>query len=242
MNFCTASGLSSLGTSLGLSNTTGYTPYLPVLALSVATKWFHLCQINHAFGFITSDWFLIVVAILTAVDLIVDLIPGVSTGWHTVHTVVTPFVGGFVAAATTSGSLLPGLSAQNVPFSIHAIPASISGISYTALAAGVSQAGLASTGLMFLAGFVLAGLVQLHRTGGRAIANVGHVFTLGISNVVISIIEDIMAVVGIILSFLAPVLMLIIVAIVVLFILFTFKYVLRGLRFLRGRRGQKSTA
>jgi uncharacterized protein DUF4126 len=242
MNFCTASGLSSLGTSLGLSNTTGYTPYLPVLALTVATKWFHLCQINPSFGFITSDWFLIVVAILTAVDLAVDLIPGVSSGWHTVHVVVTPFVGGFVAAATTSSNLLPGLSAQSIPFSLNGVSANISGTGSLALAAGTSQAEIASTALMFLAGFVLAGLVQLHRTGGRAIANIGHVFTLGISNVVISIVEDIMAVVGIILSFLAPVLMLIVVAIVVLFIIFTFKYVLRGLRFLRGKRGQKSTA
>ncbi len=242
MNFCTASGLSSLGTSLGLSSTTGYTPYLPVLALSVATKWFHLCQINPSFGFITSDWFLIVMAVLTAIDLIVDLIPGVSTGWHTVHTVITPFIGGFVAAATTSGSLLPGLSAQSIPFSLHGTPASNSGLNYIGFAAGASQVGLPSTVLMFLAGFVLAALVQLHRTGGRAIANVGHIFTLGLSNVVISIIEDIMAIVGVILSFFAPVLMLIIVAMIVLFVLFTFKYVLRGLRFLRGRRGQKSTA
>src|SRR5258708_7152541 len=109
MNICTASGLSSLGTSLGLSQTTGYSPYLPLLALTVTAKWLHICQINPAFGFITLDWFLVVIALLTAADLIVDLIPGVSTGWHAVHTAITPFLGGFVAAATTSGLSLPGV-------------------------------------------------------------------------------------------------------------------------------------
>lgn len=231
MNFCTASGLSSLGTSLGLSHTTGYTPYLPVLALAVATKWFHLCQVNPSFGFITSDWFLLVVALLTIADLVIDLIPAVSTGWHTVHTVITPFIGGFVAAATTTGSLLPGVSADSITFPVNSAPALVS---------GANQVGMASTILMFVVGFVLSGLIHLHRTGGRAIANVGHVFTLGLSNVVISIVEDIAAVISIILSFLAPVVMLVIVIIVVLFIIATFRFVLRGLRFLMGRGSQRS--
>ena len=222
MNVCTASGLSSLGTSLGLSQTTGYSPYLPLLALTVAAKWFHLCQINPTFGFITSDWFLVVIAILTAADLIIDLIPGVSTGWHAAHTAITPFLGGIIAAATTSGLNLPGLGASP-PFSSTLHMATIT-----------LTNGPTITVLMFFIGFVLAGLVHLHRFGGRTVANVGHVFTLGISNIVISVLEDILAVVSVILSFLAPVVMLIIVVIVVLVILFTFQHIRRGLRFLRG--------
>jgi uncharacterized protein DUF4126 len=230
MNVCTPSGLASLGTSLGLSQTTGYTPYLPVLALSIATKWFHLCQLNPAFGFITSDWFLILAAVLTAVDLIVDLIPAVSTGWHAVHTAITPFIGGFVAAATTSGFSLPG------GISTLSLPADAS-------LATASLAGTTATVLMFIVGFVLAGLVHVHRFGGRTVANVGHVFTLGISNIVISVLEDILAIISIILSFLAPVLMLVIVVIVVLVILLTFRYIRRGWRFLRGwPRDRRSAA
>ena len=245
MNFCTATGLSSLGTSLGLSQTTAYTPYLPLLALSVATKWFHLCQVNPNFSFITADWFLVVVALLTVIDLIVDLIPAVSTGWHVVHTAITPFIGGFVAAATTSGSLLPGVSAYSLAVPIHSFPTLAFGASYihTTLlfAPSVAQAGIVSTVLMFVIGFVLSGLIQLHRTGGRAVANVGHAFTFGISNVIISILEDIVAIISIILSFLAPVFMLVIVIIVFLFVLATFRYILRGLRFLRNRlRGQEA--
>lgn len=227
MNVCTASGLSSLGTSLGLSQTTGYSPYLPLLALTIASKWFHLCQLNPAFGFITSNWFLVVVALLTAADLILDLIPGVSTGWHAVHTAITPLLGGFVAAATTSGLTLPGLSA-NLPSGFAFHMASI------APAHSPAITGIGATMLMFLAGFVLTGLVHLHRFGGRTIANVGHALTLGISNVIISVLEDILAIVSIILSFLAPVVMLVIVIIIVLVLLFTFRYIWRGLRFLRG--------
>lgn len=218
MNICTPTGLSSLGTSLGLSQTTGYSPYLPLLALTVAAKWFHLCQINPAFDFITSDWFLILIAVLTAVDLIVDLIPAVSTGWHAVHTAITPFLGGIVAAATTTGVSLSGVSGH-LPFMAALAPLSLTGT--------------AATILMFLVGFVLSGLVHLHRFGGRAVANVGHAFTLGASNIVISLLEDILSVVSIILSFLAPFVMLVLVIIILLFILLTFKYIRRGLRFLK---------
>jgi len=227
MNVCTASGLSSLGTSLGLSQTTGYSPYLPLLALTVAAKWFHICQLNPAFGFITSDWFLVVIALLTAADLIIDLIPGVSTGWHAVHTAITPFLGGIIAAATTQGLTLPSISLSSgapLPLAFLAAPH------------GLTLTGPTATILMFLIGFVLAGLVHLHRFGGRAVANVGHAFTLGISNVVISILEDILAVVSVILSFLVPVVMLVIVVIVVLVILLTFRYMRRGLRLLRGNQ------
>ena len=245
MNFCTASGLSSLGASLGLSQTTAYTPYLPLLALSIATKWFHLCQINPHFAFITSNWFLVVVALLTLIDLVVDLIPGVSTGWHAAHTAITPFIGGFVAAATTSGNLLPGINASSLVIPAHNAPAFVFGAHYAStallLTPGIAQAGIVSTILMFVVGFVLSGLIQLHRTGGRAVANVGHVFTLGLSNVVISLAEDVVAIISIILSFLAPVFMLVVVVIVFLFVLATFRYVLRGLRFLKNRlRGQGS--
>jgi hypothetical protein len=245
MNFCTASGLSSLGTSLGLSQTTVYTPYLPLLALSVATKWFHLCQINPHFAFITSDWFLGVVALLTVIDLIVDLIPAVSTGWHAVHTAITPFIGGFVAAATTTGSILPGVSASIDTPPVFNTPALALGMdqghALQLFASGTAPAGIVSTVLMFIVGFVLSGLLQLHRTGGRAVANVGHAFTLGLSNVVISLAEDVVAIISIILSFVAPVFMLVIVILVFLLVLATFRYVIRGLRFLKNRlSGQRS--
>lgn len=222
MNVCTPAGLGSLGTSLGLSQTTGYSPYMPLLALAIATKWFHLCQVNPAFGFIISDWFLVLIVILTIVDLIVDLIPGASSGWHAVHTAITPVLGGFVAAATTpaAGISLPGVK---------------SGLPAVAAVGSISLTGTMAPFVMFVVGFVLAGLVHLHRFGGRAVANVGHVFTLGLSNVVISVFEDVLAVVGIVLSFLAPVVMLVVVGIVVGMMLVTFRYVRRGMRFLRGR-------
>ncbi|HZO70982.1 MAG TPA: DUF4126 domain-containing protein [Ktedonobacteraceae bacterium] len=225
MNFCTPSGLSSLGTSLGLSQTTGYTPYLPLLALIVATRWFHFCQLNSSFGFITADWFLLLVAILTAIDLIVDLIPGVSTGWHGIHTAITPFIGGLVAAATAPNIALPGVS----------LPTGM--VPHMAFIAASSSSFLSATSaiIMFVVGFSLSGLVHVHRFGGRAVANVGHVFTLGLSNVIISVFEDIAAVISIILSFLAPMVMLVVVIIVVLFLLLTFRFIRRGWHFLRGR-------
>lgn len=226
MNFCTPSGLNSLGTSLGLSQTTGYTPYLPLLALIVATKWFHFCQLNSSFGFITADWFLVLVAILAAIDLIVDLIPGVSTGWHGVHTAITPFIGGLVAAATAPNISLPGVSLSTGMVSHMAFIAAASNSSFLSAVSAIS---------MFVVGFSLSGLVHVHRFGGRAVANVGHVFTLGLSNVIISILEDIAAVISIILSFFAPVVMLVVVIIVVLFLLLTFRFIRRGWRFLRGK-------
>jgi hypothetical protein len=226
MNICTASGLSSLGTSLGLSQTTGYSPYLPLLALTIAAKWFHLCKLNPTFSFLTSDWFLVLIALLTLVDLIVDLIPGVSTGWHTVHTAITPVLGGIVAAATTQGLTLPSLGiSAGTSFPLASLTTSQS----------LALTGTTATILMFLVGFALAGLVHLHRFGGRTVANIGHVATFGLSNIIISIVEDILAVVSVILSFVAPIVMLIIVAIVVLLLIFTIRFMRKGLRFLRGK-------
>lgn len=57
----------------------------------------------------------------------------------------------------------------------------------------------------------------------------------------ISLAEDVVAIISIILSFLAPVFMLFVVIIIFLFVLATFRSVLRGLRFLKNRlRGQGS--
>lgn len=231
MNFCTSSGLSGLGTSLGLSQTTGYTPYLPVLALSIAAKWLHICQINPYMHFVTDDWFVISAALLTILDLVIDLVPAVSTGWHAIHTAVTPIVGGFVAAATTT-------PLSGVTLHVTSLPGVASPITVIS-ALHLDVAGVGSTSLMFVIGFIIAGLVHLHRFGGRAAANVGHVFTFGISNIVISIAEDILAVISTIISFLAPALMLIIVILVLLFIILTFRYIRRGFRFLRSMRQQR---
>lgn len=229
MNVCTSSIISKLGTALGLSQITGYSPYMPLLALAVATKWLHFCQVNPTFNFITSDWFLLATALLTAIDLIVDLIPGISTAWHTIHTAITPFIGGFVAIATTSG-----IVGNSISISLPTVLTTH--MAFLSQSSSLSFGNTLYTIVLFSGGFVLAGLVHLHRLGGRAVANVGHIFTLGISNIVVSILEDIVAFVSIILSFLAPLIMLVIVVCVLLFIILTFKYTLRGLRLLRRRR------
>ncbi|GAC1364145.1 MAG: hypothetical protein NVS2B12_08240 [Ktedonobacteraceae bacterium] len=234
MNFCTPAGLSSLGTSLGLAQTTGYSPYMPLLALAAATKWFHLCHLNPFFNFITNDWFIATVAILTVVDLIVDLFPVISSGWHTLHTTIVPLIGGFITAATvTDGNVIPGIQVTAFLAESH-----LSALSSPGILSSTGQlhlSGPAFTVLMFVVGFLLAGMVHIHRFGGRVMAHGVHAFTLGLSNTVISVVEDIVAVIAILLSFFAPLIMFVIVVIVVVFVLLTFSTIMRGFSFIRRR-------
>ncbi len=220
MNVCTSAGLSSLGTSLGLSSITGYSPYLPVLALAVATKWFHACDLNSSFYFITNGWFILLVLVLTIADLIIDKLWGASIAWHTVHTVIAPCIGGFITLATLPGSItIPGIHAIIPEGGSHLASATLS-MGLIAQASGIHLSGPGFSIFIFLVGFLLTGIIYLHRFGGRLITH--------LANPLVSFLEDIAAVIGIVLSFLAPLIMLAIVVIIVIATLFTFGRVMQA--------------
>ncbi len=230
MNVCTSASLSSLGTSLGLSSITGYSPYMPVLALAIAAKWFHTCDLNASFSFITNDWFILIVVLLTIADLIIDKIWGASVAWHTIHAVISPCIGGFITLATLPGSItIPGIHAL-VPGSGSALVSAGVNIGMLSQAGGIHLSGPLFSIFVFIIGFLLTGIIYLHRLGGRLVIH--------FANPVVSLVEDIVAVICILLSFLAPMVMLVIVILIVIVVLSTFGHVIKAItsisRFIRG--------
>jgi hypothetical protein len=64
-----------------------------MLAFAVASRWFHLFGVNPNFAFITHNWAIALLALLTIVDFVADKIPFVDHVWNAVHKVVRPVWG-----------------------------------------------------------------------------------------------------------------------------------------------------
>nr|BBH91184.1 hypothetical protein KTC_59350 [Thermosporothrix sp. COM3] len=89
-----------IGTSYGLALSSGINAYLPLLSFAIAVRWLHLYTVQPPFEYVTSDWFMIVLAILALADLFADKIPGVDHVWDVIHTVLRPLAGALVAAVS----------------------------------------------------------------------------------------------------------------------------------------------
>src|SRR5690349_17267010 len=105
------------GTSYGLAFSSGVNAYLPLLSFAIAVRWFHLYQVNPQYAFITQNWFIAVLILLTIADLVADKIPYVDHVWDLIHTVLRPIAGALVAAASDSQATGAG---QVVPLVIGA--------------------------------------------------------------------------------------------------------------------------
>ena len=62
----------NIGTPFGLAFASGINAYLPLLSFAIAARWLHLYKVNANFAFITSNWFLMALIILTLVDFVAD--------------------------------------------------------------------------------------------------------------------------------------------------------------------------
>lgn len=93
----------TLGTVSGLALATGINTYFPLLVVAVVAR-FHLYpfQINPAFAYMTSDWFIALCALLVVLDFVADKIPGVSGVWNSIHLVLRPLAGALIAGAVGS--------------------------------------------------------------------------------------------------------------------------------------------
>src|SRR5260370_40724702 len=94
-----------LGTRLGLVLPSGLNADLPLLAFTRSVRWLHLYTVNPNFAFITSNWLIAALALLTILDFVADKIPLIDHSWDAIHTVVRPIAGALVAAAASSNAL-----------------------------------------------------------------------------------------------------------------------------------------
>jgi hypothetical protein len=192
----------TLGTPLGLGFASGLNAYLPLLSFAIAVRWLHLYHVNSNFAFITQDWFIILLAILTIVDFVANKIPLIDHAWNATHTVIRPIAGAIVAAASANQSPASG-TIFSVISTNHLLGAGIDA------ANGIS---LASDGLLIilLLGGILAFLSHTVKATTRLISTIT---TAGFLNPVLSILEDGIVFIIILLSLFAPVIMLILLVI-----------------------------
>src|SRR5712691_451804 len=82
-----------LGTPLGLALASGINAYLPLLSFAISARFLHLDKVNPNFAFITQNWFIIALAILTLIDFVADKVPVIDHTWDANHTVIRPIAG-----------------------------------------------------------------------------------------------------------------------------------------------------
>ena len=172
-----------------------------MLAFAVAHRWFHLFTVNPNFMFITQDWCIVALVVLTVIDFVADKVPFVDHVWNAVHKVVRPVTGAIVAAA-----------------SIGHIPAigtgAIGGHGLGMVVAAVSDSHVIEVGLVvvLVIGGLLAAMSHTAKTTTRWVSTFS---TAGLFNTVLSAVEDVMVFIAILLALFVPLIMLILIVVFV---------------------------
>ena len=196
----------SFGTPFGLAFASGLNAYLPLLAFSISVRWLHLYKVNPNMAFITQNWFIAALVVLTILDFVADKIPLIDHVWDAIHTVVRPIAGAVVAYA--SSQYLPGSSLPHISF----LPGS--GTVFAALSSSIPVTGVGLLVIILIGG----GLAALSHTTKSTTRLVSSVTTLGFFNIGLSVLEDILVVIFILLSLFASTIMFILLILLVLFL------------------------
>jgi len=199
-----------LGTPLGLALASGINAYLPLLSFAISARFLHLDKVNPNFTFITQDWFIIALVILTLIDFVADKFPVIDHAWDAIHTVIRPLAGALVAAASYSQFHLPGIKISAASSQIpQAMLTSSSHILGTIVAVSNS---VPTLGLGLLIILILGGLLALMSHTAKATTRLVSTFTTaGLLNIGLSLAEDILVLIIVLLSLLVPIIMLILI-------------------------------
>ena len=204
--------LVALVTPLGLAFASGLNAYLPMLAFALAVRWWHMYSVNPHFAFTTQSWFIAALVILTLIDFVADKIPLIEHLWNAIHTIIRPIAGAIVAIVASS-SVLPGMHIM------AATGSSGSGAAPIAFSA-IPVAGAALLVILIVGG-VLAALSHTSKLTARFVSTIT---SAGFLNIVLSLVDDVLVLLIILLSLFAPTIMFI------LLVLFVLVFVPRYLR------------
>jgi hypothetical protein len=198
----------SFGTPFGLAFASGLNAYLPLLAYSISVRWLHLYKVNPNLAFLTQNWWIAALVILTILDFVADKIPLIDHAWDAIHTVIRPIAGALVAAAASS-HYLSGPSIATIHFS------SLSATIFAALSTVTTVVPVTGVVLLviILIGGGLAMLSHITKSTTRIVSTIA---SFGFLNLGLSVIEDVLVVVIILLSLFASTIMLILLILLVL--------------------------
>jgi Domain of unknown function (DUF4126) len=170
-------GVLNILTAFGLSGSAGLNAYLPLLVVALLARFTHLIQLREPWTALTSGWTIAVLVLLLIVETIADKVPAVNHVNDVIQTVIRPVAGAILFAASS-----------NVIGDIHPVLALVCGL--------------------FVAGSVHVVKSAAIRPAVTAIsaAPSGGVATIP-ANIIVSTLEDIVAIVTSLVAILVPVLL-----------------------------------
>lgn len=86
-------------TGAGLATAAGLNAALPLVVLGALDRWTSLVDLPQAWDWLSDPWVLLVLAVLLAVEVVADKIPGLDHVNDVVQTVVRPTAGGLAFGA-----------------------------------------------------------------------------------------------------------------------------------------------
>ena len=86
-------------TAMGLSAAAGLNAYIPVLVIALLARFTPVVTLPAEYSWMTSWWAIGTVAVLLAIEVVVDKVPAVDTINDAVQTVIRPLSGGLMVAA-----------------------------------------------------------------------------------------------------------------------------------------------
>jgi len=161
-------------TAFGLSGSAGLNAYLPLLIVALLARFTNLIQLREPWTALTSGWTIGVLVVLLVIEIIADKVPAVNHVNDVIQTVIRPAAGAVLFAASS-----------NVIANIHPVLAMVCGV-------------------------LVAGSVHLVKSAAirpavtvTSAAPSGGVATVP-ANVIVSTLEDIVAIVTSLLAVLFP--------------------------------------
>jgi uncharacterized protein DUF4126 len=199
-----------LGTPLGLALASGINAYLPLLSFAIAARFFHLGKVNPQFAFITQNWFITALVILTLIDFVADKVPVIDHVWDAMHTVIRPIAGALVAAASYSQFYLPGIKISGSSSQVD--QAMLTSASHMAGTMATVSNTLPALGPGLLIILILGALLAFVSHTAKATTRLlSTLTTAGLLNLGLSLTEDILVLLMVLLSLLVPIVMLVLI-------------------------------
>lgn len=89
-------------TGTGLATAAGLNAYIPLLVMGALARWTDVLNLPAGWDFLENGWVLAVLAVLLALEVVADKIPGVDSVNDIVQTIVRPAAGGIAFGAGSS--------------------------------------------------------------------------------------------------------------------------------------------
>jgi uncharacterized protein YggT (Ycf19 family) len=131
-----------LAQAFGLSTSAGLNAYVPLLVVSLLSRFTNLVTLDPPYDVLSSWWVIGALGVLLVIEVLVDKLPAADTVNDIVQTVVRPAAGAVLFAATTEGidisPLLAGLCGVVLAGGVHAVKAAARP-AITSMTAGVAN-------------------------------------------------------------------------------------------------------